>query len=261
VARPSERNTQPASLRDRRGGAPAWRGAALGAALLVLAAGCAPRPLLARAIRARGGPLHGLVEEIEARVHVGAPGTWQWQRAFLFPDRYAWVITTATEPDAYLFDGSVVRAYIGTRAVSVDRNPAAPLRSHARWTAVVNLDALALPGVAVAPLASSELPAGAREGLAVVFADDGARYRLAFDERTLLVAAAGPLDLSPITSGDVTARFADFRRAGGLLLPFETTYARADTPLAEEHVRAACPDPPGLGPEAFVAPDRLPRCP
>jgi hypothetical protein len=217
--------------------------------------------LLARAIHARGGPLYGLVEEIEARVHVGAPGAWQWQRAFLLPDRYAWVITTATEPDAYLFDGSAVRAYIGTRAVSVDRSPGAPLRSHARWTAVVNLDALALPGVAVAPLAPSELPAGAREGLAVVWADDGARYRLAFDERTLLIAAAGPLDLSPIASGDVTARFADFRRTGGLLLPFETTYARADMPLADERVRAACPNPPGLGSDVFVAPGRLPRCP
>jgi hypothetical protein len=227
----------------------------------VLAAGCAPRPLLARAIRARGGPLHGLVEEIEAQVYVGTPGTWQWQRAFLLPDRYAWVIATATEPDAYLFDGSVVRSYIGTRAVSLDRDPAAPLRSHARWTAVVNLDALALPGVAVAPLAANELPTGAREGLAVVWADDGARYRLGFDEHALLVAASGPLDLSPVTSGDVTARFADFRRAHGLLLPFRRTYARAETPLAEERVRAACPDPPDLGPEAFVVPGRLPRCP
>ncbi|HLK91369.1 MAG TPA: hypothetical protein VKZ18_15835 [Polyangia bacterium] len=228
---------------------------------MLLATGCAPRPLLARAIRARGGPLPGLVERIDARVYAGAPGPWEWQRAFLLPDRYAWVITTATEADSYLFDGRVVRAFIGTRPVSVDPDPAAPLRSHARWTAVVNLDALALPGVAVAPLPPSELPPGTREGLTVVWADDGARYRLAFDERTLLVWASGSLDLSPITRGDVTARFADFRRAGGLLLPFHTTYAEADAPLAEERVQAACPDAPGLGPDAFLAPGRLPPCP
>src|SRR5579883_1076887 len=152
----------------------------------------------------------------------------------------------------------------GARRVSLRRQRRPRVHRHAgrvRRSQSRSAASLALPGVAVAPLAPSDLPAGAREGLAVVFADDSARYRLAFDERTLLVAAAGPLDLSPITSGEVTARFADFRRAGTLILPFETTYARADAPLAEERVRAACPDPPGLGPEAFVAPDRLPRCP
>src|SRR5262245_6781583 len=60
-------------------------------ASLALAA-CAPRPLVERAIRARGGPLESVIRDVEADVRVGFPGTWRWQTAFMVPDRYAWTI-------------------------------------------------------------------------------------------------------------------------------------------------------------------------
>ncbi len=239
-----------------------WRAATPVACLALLAAlieGCAPRPLVERAIRARGGPLVGMVSRIDAQVYVGAPGAWQWTRAFLAPDRYAWVIVTAADPHSHLFDGTTARSFIGTSPVSADAGPRAPLRSHARWTAVVDLDALRAPDVTLRPLPATELPAGAREGLHVTL-PDGAAYRLAFDAHALLVWAQGPLDFSPLGSGDATVRFGDFRRTGGLLVPWKTSYALGATPLADETAVAVCVDPPDLGLDAFVAPGRLPAC-
>jgi hypothetical protein len=226
---------------------------------MLIVAGCAPRPLLERAIRARGGPLNGLVMRTENRVYVGAPGTWECTRVFLAPDRYAWKIVTAAEPHYHLFDGTTARSFIGQAEVSSDASPAAPLRSHARWTAVVNLDALRTLGVTVTPLEPTELPAGVREGLHVNFSD-GTAYSLGFDERTLLAWARGPLDLSPAAKGDVTARFSDYRRTASLLLPFTTKYFVGALPLAEERAVAICVDPPGLTPSSFVDPAQFPEC-
>src|SRR5207244_7989725 len=121
-------------------------------AALVLAAGCAPRPLLERAIRARGGPLASMARQVEAEVYLAFPGTWRWRTVYMVPDRYAWTIFTAAEPDHYLFDGTAVRAFIGGREVSADTDPSAPLRSNARFTALVNLDALRLPAARPARL-------------------------------------------------------------------------------------------------------------
>jgi hypothetical protein len=166
--------------------------------LLALLTGCASRSLVTRAIRARGGSVESFVRESEARVHVGFPGDWSWRTAFLFPDRYAWRIFTAGEPDDYLFDGTVARAFVAGRQVAEEAGVTSALRTHARFVAVTNLDALLLPGVQVAPLPGAELPPGAVEGIAVVLADDGSQYRLAFDARTLLVQAEGPLALPPV---------------------------------------------------------------
>src|SRR5262245_24062168 len=79
------------------------------ATLAAAALGCAPRPLLERAIRARGGPLGSLVRQVDAEVYAAFPGTWQWRTAFMLPDRYAWTVFTTGEPMHYLFDGQVVR--------------------------------------------------------------------------------------------------------------------------------------------------------
>jgi len=244
------------SVRDRRLPAPAC---GLLGAVLLLAAGCAPRPLIERAIRARGGPLTGLVVRTENRVYAGVPGTWECSRAFLAPDRYAWKIVTAADPHFHLFDGTTARSFIGTAEVSSDASPNAPLRTHARWTAVVNLDALHASNVVVMPLAPSDLPTGVREGLLATFAD-GTGYRLGFDDRTLLVWARGPLDLSPVGTGETTARFQDYRRSGRLLLPFTVSYSLGTTPVADEHVLAACIDPPGLTAASFTDPTQLPDC-
>ncbi len=237
----------------------AWRAAVILA--VVTFGGCTPRPLLERAIRARGGSLQTLVRQGETRVHQGIPGTWQWRTAFLGPDRFAVTIVTADEPYHYLFDGRVVRAFIGDRAVSADPDRAAPLRTEVRFTAVVNLDVLRLPGYRVVPLAAAELLPGATEGLAAVSLEDGARYRLGFDDRGLLAWATGTLDLRPVGRGEVIARFGDFRRVKGLVLPFRTTYAFGDTALAEEEALAVCPNLPGDAEAWFQAPRAVPECP
>ena len=178
----------------------------------------------------------------------------------MLPDQYAWSIETNTEPYHYLFDGHAVRAFIGGHLVSLDAGSAAPLRSHARLTAVVNLDALRLPGVSVAELTPAERPPGAAAGLRVVFADDGATYRLGFDREALLTEVSGPVDLTPFGRGELTVRFADFRRVGKLRMPFHTSWHFGGTALAEEYALAVCPDPPELVPDAFRDPARLPLC-
>lgn len=230
------------------------------AILLAAHAGCAPSALPGRAIRARGGPLAGLVREVEADVHLAFPGRWRWRAVFLVPDRYAWTIYTSGEADHYLLDGRTTRAFVGEGPVATVSGQDSALRTHARFTAVMNLDALRVPGVRITPLAASDLPAGARAGIEAVFIDDATRYRLAFDARDLLVELTGPLAMPPLGAGTVTARFTDFRPTGRFVLPWRTVYTFGDQPLAEERVLAACPDPPGLAPADFATPARLPSC-
>lgn len=226
----------------------------------MLAAGCTPRPLLERAIAARGGEVRGAVLNAEARVYAGVPGRWHYRRTYLAPDCYAWRIETTGDPDTYLFDGRVVRAFVGDAEVASDAGPAAPLRSHARWTGVTLLTGLDAPGVTVVELPPAELPPGASEGLRVGFAD-GTTYRLGFDDRTLLMWADGPLDVWPLASGPVSVRYADQRAAGGVLLPHRASYFAGSRQLAEESIDAACVNPPALTPASFTAPTTLPPCP
>jgi len=244
-------------VRDHPPRAPAWPATIV--ATLIIVAGCAPASLLDRAIRARGGPLTAVMLRAEANVHVGFPGRWQYTRAFLLPNRYAWSIETATEPQVHLFDGTTVRSFIGAAEVAEDASPGAPLRSHARWTAVVNLDALHAPGIQLTPLPATALPAGVSEGLSARF-PDGQTYRLGFDERTLLVWTEGPLDLWPVAKGIATVRYSDHRATASRLLPFAAAYAIGGRRVAEERVLAACVDPPGLTPASFTDPAHLPDC-
>ena len=229
-------------------------------AVLALLAGCAPRPLLARAIRARGGPLDGVVREVEARVLRGVPGIWTWRTVFAVPDRYAWTIYTAAEPNHLLFDGTTARTFAGGQLVASEAGTTAVLRTHARFTAAMNLDALLLPGVQTAPLTAAELPAGAVSGLVAVYADDGSRYRLGFDARDLVVVCEGPIALPPVAAGRLEARPSDYRRERRWLLPHATAYALDGAPLAAETARAVCPAPGVLGPDAFRDPAGLPTC-
>jgi hypothetical protein len=177
------------------------------------------------------------------------------------PDRYAWSIVTSEEPDHYLFDGQSVRSFVGGREVAADPTPEAPLRSHARFTAVVNLDALLLPGVRVQSVAPEGLAPGVTTALAVVLPEAPAvAYRLGFDADLRLVWAAGPVDLAPYGIRELVARFDDFRRVRGLLLPFHTTYAFGDAPLADETARAVCPNDAAADAATFRTPDDLPEC-
>ena len=227
---------------------------------LVFLAACTAPSLVPRAIRARGGPLPSLVRDVETQVYAGFPDTWRWRTAFLAPDRYAWTIDTAGAPDHYLFDGAVVRAFVYDREVSSDASPGAPLRTHARFTAVTNLDTLLLPAVRVASLAPADLPPGVAAGVAATFVDDGSRYLIGVDEKSLVVWASGPVSFAPFDGGEVMARFTDFRRAGRWLLPYRTSYTLAGRPLADERVRAACPGVP-LVAGMFRSPGLIPACP
>jgi hypothetical protein len=227
-------------------------------ALGVLATGCAPRPLLERAVRARGGPLRSFVRVSEADVQAGFPGAWQWRMAFLAPDRYAWSIVTTTGMDHYIFDGRAVHAFVGGREVASNAARDAPLRLQARFIAITSLDLAA--GATVVPLAPADRPPGVDEAVSVTMPDDGTRYRLGFDDRGLLVWATGPFDVPQAGRGELTARYDDYRRVQGLLLPFRITYALGPRPLAVEHVTHACPNDPALTPASFAAPERLPAC-
>src|SRR5262249_58598493 len=72
--------------------------------LAAFASACGPRPLLREAIRARGGPLHAFVREVETDVHLEFPGRWRLRVAHLEPDHYAWTVFTAGGPAPSLFD-------------------------------------------------------------------------------------------------------------------------------------------------------------
>jgi hypothetical protein len=223
----------------------------------LLALGCASPSLVEHVIRARGGPLRGLARSVEAEVYAGFPGTWRWQTV-LAPHRYAWSIVTADETHHYLYDGTTVRAFVGEREVAVSAADTAPLRTHARFAAVANLDALRDPGVRTAARAAEELPSGAAR-LDVSLAD-GTAYRLIFDDRMLLVRLSGAVSLAPFGEGELVAEFADFRRVRGYTLPYRTTYWFRGERVADEHALAVCPYRAGVDAAAFAAPRRLPAC-
>jgi len=237
----------------------AARAALAGLACLGLG-GCAQQPLLQRAIAARGGPLTGVVMRATARLYRAMPGEWRYTRTFLAPDYYAWQVETSSGVDTHLFDGDATRSFVDGGEVGRDTDPAAPLRSQARWTAVSLLDALGAPGVTLYPLLPGELPAGTREGLLATW-PDGAAYRLGFDTDAQLVWMRGPLDLSPLANGTAEVRFSAVQRSGDFLLPHAAAYEIDGYRLADETLVAVCPDPPELTPQSFAQPDALPPCP
>jgi hypothetical protein len=212
-------------------------------------------------VRARGGAITSLVRDAEADVRVEFPGRWRWWTVFLVPDRLAWTIETSGEPDHYLFDGSVVRAFIGANPIGLDVDPRAPLRLHARLVAATMLDALHLPGVRVRELAPSELSAGCAAGLEAAWLDGADPVRLGLDERGLVVRAEGAWRFPPGSDREVVASFADFRRTGRWLLPYRTTYVVGDTEVAVEQARTLCVDHPSVGAETFRVPTAPPECP
>ncbi|HXJ36216.1 MAG TPA: hypothetical protein VMS22_19460 [Candidatus Eisenbacteria bacterium] len=229
--------------------------------VLVALAACAHRPsLLARAIEARGGPLPAVVRVVDVDVERGFPGAWRWQTIFSIPDRYAWSLTTADQPDHYLFDGRVVRAFIGDALVSEDGSPTAPLRSQARFAAVANLDILLLPGVQVADIASPMLQPGTAAGIAVVFPDTGDRYAVYFDAAALAVRVEGPADFSPFAKGILVATYDDFRTVQSFRLPHRTRYELEGHSLATEQAVRICPLSEVIPASAFSAPTTLPDC-
>jgi len=178
----------------------------------------------------------------------------------LGPDRYAVTVYTRAEPNHYVLDGTTTAAFIGARRVALVDAPDESLRSQARFFAVTHLDVLRLPGVSVAETPPDAVPPGTAAELTAVFADDGSRWRLAFDARDLVVGVEGPFVVEPVGRGRVRAAFSDFRRVGRWFLPHRAAWTHDGRPLAEERVLRLCPEPPGLDPAAFARPDRLPAC-
>jgi len=232
------------------------------AILLATAIGCVARgTLLEQAMRAQGGPMPGLARESRTEVWVGFRGTWRWRTVTAGPNRYAWSIETTGEPTHYLFDGRVVRAFVGSALTSEDASPTAALRTHARFTSVMFLDAFRTPGVRVRELAAAERPPEAAFGLEAVFPDTGDRYLIGLDAGRLVVSVEGPVLLPPFERHAVRAVLDDHRRVGGYTVAYHTRWTADGQPLADERTVQACPlarEPPAA---AFASPAALPRCP
>lgn len=235
----------------------------VGLALLVVlgAVGCAPRTLFERALAAHGGPCAALTRVSTVQMLAGYPGTWSSRMTFAPPDRYAWSYDTTGDPYHYLFDGQVVRAFVGTSLVSEDTEATAPLRSHARFTAVMLLDALRAPGVTIGPTPDGEALAGGERALTIAFPGDVERYRLIVGAGDRATEVEGPLEFPGLGRGRVTANLSDYGAVGGCLLPRHIRYAMDGKVFAEEQVTAYCPAPNGLPDESFRSPASLPRCP
>lgn len=221
--------------------------------LVALLGGCT-RPLLERAIDARGGPLTSLSRDVEADVKVGFPGTWRWRFDYRVPDRLRWTLETYGEEQSYAFDGATARYFLGSARIGADPR-VGDFRSQVRWMSVTTLDALVgSDAITLRELAADELPAGSAAGLDVTYRDDGSRYALYFDPGDRLIAAAGPIVIPTIAAGRMHAAFADFRDTSGFSLPYRGTYTLNDQPLFEERVLRYVPDDPRLERDDFRGP-------
>ncbi len=197
-------------------------------------AGC--HPVLARAIEVRGGPLTSFRRIVRAEVYIGFPGTWQFEYAFHLPDFYRWTIHTSDQPDHYSWDGHTMRASVGDTVVGVDSSGAAPLRSHALWNAITNLDFLCTPDANARII--PQRPASATEQRLLVRLADGSEYRLAFDIQSRLIRASGPIEMAPYGSGLIVAEYYEHRRLGKFLVPTRSRYRFAGRDLSEETTTA-----------------------
>jgi len=219
-----------------------------------LGSGCS-RPLLERAIAARGGPLTSLSRDAEAEVHAGFPGRWRWRLDYAVPYRLRWTIETYGEEQSVSFDGSTVRYFLGSAPIPAAPEALGDFRSVVRWTAVTTLDALRDdPRVDVRELPRAGLPGGTANALEVTYRADGARYVLWFDDADLLVAAEGPIALPTIASGRMHATYAQFATTGGYVLPARGTYTLDDRPFFDETVLSWTPNDARLSPASFQGP-------
>lgn len=224
------------------------------ALLLVLAGGGCTRPLLERAIVARGGNLTTLSRESSADVYAGLPGTWSWRFDYGVPDRLRWTIETYGEEQSIAYDGARVRYFLGSAALPEVPTALGDFASIVRWTSVTTLDALARdPHARLRELAPTERPAGAAGALEVTD-DDGAQYVLAFDDADRLIAAEGPIAVPTVASGLMRVTYSDFIDTGGYVLPRICSYTIDGRPFFREQVLRWIPNDPRLTPSSFAGP-------
>lgn len=230
-------------------------GAILVIVLLALWTGGCARPLLERAIAARGGALQSLSRASTADVVRGFPGEWAWRFDYRVPDRLRWTIETYGEEQSISYDGTTVRYFLGSAALPEAPAALGDFSSIVRWTSVTTLDALARdPDVALRELSRDELPSGAVAALEVRYRSDGARYVLSFDGADRLVAAEGPIAVPTIATGRMRATYDDFTTTDGYVLPRVGDYTIDGAPFFRENVRLWVPNDPRLGPASFAGP-------
>ncbi len=142
-----------------------------------------------------------------------------------------------------------MRAAVGAIVVGVDASGKAPLRSHARWHAVIYLDTLCsgdLP-VRFLPLPTAK---NGEESVLVQLTDDGSEYELTFDRLAQLRKVKGPIDIPPFGKAELTQHFYDFRAAGPFLIAHGTRYEVDGTTLSEETTTSFVANDPSID-EAF----------
>jgi hypothetical protein len=215
--------------------------------------------VLHEAIRVRGGPLSSFIRLVEARVYLAFPGVWRLESSFLAPDYYRWTVFTTDEPHHYIWDGEEMDSYVGSALVARDASPAAPLRSHARWVAVTNLDAL-LDLRWAERMSCAAQRVGSDVVLDIILIDDGSRYSLRFDRRRRLTRAEGPAALPPLAAMRIDAEYRDFRVVGGRRVACSVSYRADGERLMDERLLSFAVNPPDLGPGSFRPPG-LPRRP
>ena len=196
------------------------------------------RPLLERAIDARGGSIERIERSADGIVHVGLPGRWRWRLVFQPPERMRFTLITAGEDQQWVTDGRTASTLLGSTVVSSEPLADSEALSIVRWVAVVHLDALRDPALfRTRELAHEELPEGRAAGLLVETVTGPALgYRLLFDRQLRLVEVFGPLTVPAIASGRVHAELSDFRQVDGRWLPFRVRYGLDGTPFLEEQV-------------------------
>lgn len=222
--------------------------------LVTVVSGCA-RPLLERAIAARGGELQSVSRSSTADVVRGFPGAWQWRFDYRVPDRLRWTIETYGEEQSIAYDGTTVRYFLGSAALPETPAALGDFASIVRWTSVTTMDALARdPDVTLRELPREDAPAGAAAALEVRYRSDGARYVLSFDATDRLVAADGPITVPTIATGRMHASYSDFTTVDGYVLPRVGSYTIDGAPFFRETVLRWAPNDPRLGPASFAGP-------
>lgn len=206
------------------------------ALLLIASAGC-KRDLVERAIAARGGPLLEVTREVRAKVHQGIPGDWTWEIGYRVPGDVRWTLHTWGEEQRYVLEQGRVSFFLGASRLPAPPEATAAMHTQSHWLGVVLLDVLRdRSAVSWSELSAEDLPAGVPAGIEARFSDGGPPYRLYFDDDDLLVRAEGEVSLPPIGEGRLRARFRDFRKTEGYVLPYRTDYELDGRPFFEEEV-------------------------
>ena len=227
---------------------------------IAIATSACTRPLLERAIAARGGPLQSLSRISSAQVVRGFPGDWAWRFDYRVPDLLRWTIETYGEEQSIAFDGRTVRYFLGSATLPTPPAALGDFASIVRWTSVTTLDALANdPDADVRELPAGERPAGAAGALEVRYRSDGARYVLSFDAANRLVAADGPVVVSSIAQGRLRATWSDFSTTDGHVLPRIGDYTIDGEPFFRETVLRWVPNDARLTPATFARPPATSR--